>query len=123
MRMYWSGATPCRTEVEHLHSTVVGHDDIGRFQVAVHDSLLVCRAESLREGDRDLEDLIDRHPAVGDDPIERSPFDQLHGQELHAVGLFDRVHRHDARMVESGKRLGLAAESLEPLEAGRHLPR
>ena len=39
----------------------------------------------------DLEDALDRQAAFGDQPIERLPLDQLHREEVDAVGFFDRV--------------------------------
>src|SRR3990172_7500462 len=47
---------------------------------------------------------------------------ELHGDEVHALELFDRVHVHDVRVVESGDGLRLALEAGPALER-RHLRR
>ena len=65
---------------------------------------------------------VDRHPAFGDEPVERLALDELHGQEVDAVGLFDGVDRDDAGVVERGEGLGFALEALEPLRASRPSP-
>ena len=58
-----------------------------------------------------------RQPALGDEPVERLALDELHGQEVDAVGFLDRVDGDDAGVVERGERLRLALEALEPLRA------
>ena len=50
-----------------------------------------------------------------------SPFHQLHGQKVDAVGFLDRVDRDDVRVVELGERLGLPSKAAEPLGIPRHL--
>jgi len=49
-----------------------------------------------------------------------SALDELHGQEVDAFRLFDRVDGHDAGVVEGGERFCLTPESLEPLRARGH---
>ena len=85
------------------------------------DALVVGGGESLGERRRDLEDPLDRHPALGDELVERLPLDELHGQEVDAVGLLDGVDGDDPGVVEGGEGLRLALEALEPLRAGGHL--
>ena len=66
------------------------------------------------EGDRDLEELRQRHAAAGYQLVERAPLDQLHRQEPDAVGLLDRVDRDDVRVVERGNGARFALEAGEP---------
>ena len=55
--------------------------------------------------------------------IEGLPFDQLHRQEVDAVGLLDRVHADHSRVVEGGEHRRLAPEAVEPLRVRGHLGR
>src|SRR6185295_8938693 len=45
-----------QTEIENLQATVVGNENIFRFQIAMDDSLLVCRRKPIRK----LRRIIDR---------------------------------------------------------------
>ena len=62
-------------------------------------------------------------PALGDHAVEGLALDELHGEEVDAVRLLDRVDGDDAGVVEGGEGLGLALEALEPLRVGGHLGR
>ena len=55
--------------------------------------------------------------------VQRLSLDELHGQEVDAVGFLDREHADNAGVVEGGERSGLALESVEPLRVGRHFCR
>jgi hypothetical protein len=114
---------PGQAEVQDLHPPVRRHHHVGGLQVAVDDALLVGRGQSVREGRSDRHQALDRHPALGDELVERLPLDELHGQEVDALGLLDGVHGDDAGVVEGGERLRLALEALEPLRARGHLGR
>ena len=117
------GAHPGEAEVQDLHAPVLRHHHVGGLEVAVDDALVVSRGERLGERGGDLEDPVHREPALGDQPVERLTLDELHRQEVDAVRFLDRVHTDDAGMVESGERLRLAPEALEPLRARGHLGR
>ena len=88
-----------------------------------------CAAASASASARgDLEDPLDRQPALGNERVERLALDQLHREEVDAVRFLDRVDGDDARVIEGGERLGLAPEALQPLRArghrgGQHLER
>ena len=62
-------------------------------------------------------------PPSGMSAVERLALDELHGQEVDAVGFLDGVDGDDAGVVEGGERLRLAPEALEPLRARGHLGR
>ena len=46
--------------------------------------------------------------------------DELHGNEVHAIRFFHRIHVHDVRVVECRDRFGFALEASESL-IGRHV--
>ena len=56
-------------------------------------------------------------------PVERLAVHELHGEEVDAGGLLDRIDRHDVRMVERCDGTCLALEALDPLRARGHLGR
>ena len=87
------------------------------------DALLVGGGEGVGERGGDLEDLGSGEPALGDDAVEGLALDELHGEEVDAVRLLDRVDGDDPGVVEGGEGLGLALEALEPLRVGGHLGR
>jgi hypothetical protein len=61
---------------------------------------------------QDVEHVLDvEHVVAGEDILERAAAHQSHGVERDGVPLADREDRHDMRVVESGRELGLALES------------
>ena len=89
----------------------------------MNDALLVRDGEGLGERGGDRHQALDRHPALGDDPVERLPLHQLHRQEVDPVRLLDGVDADDSRVIERGERLRFTPEAFEPLRARRHLRR
>ena len=86
-------------EVEDLHRTVGPHLDIGRFQIAVDDSLLVRGFERLGDLFRDRERFIEWNRALRDSIGKRGTFDQFEHQRRRAIALLEPVNRGNVRMV------------------------
>ena len=110
-------------EIQHLDPPVTRHHDIGRLEIAVDDAFGVSSRQRLGNGSANLEDPVDVHPTLVDEAIEGLPFDQLHGQEMHAVELLHRVHADHSGVVEGRQHGGLPAEAIQPLRVGGHLRR
>ncbi len=53
----------------------------------MHDAFLVRRRQRVPQSTGDLDDLLEGEPASQDEAVERLTFDQLHGQEVDAVGI------------------------------------
>ena len=87
------------------------------------DALVVRGGQSVGEAGGDVEESLERHAAFGYRPVERLAFDELHREEVDAVRLLDRVHAHDAGVVEGRESLGLALEALQALRVRGHLGR
>jgi len=68
----------------------------------MRDALLMCGADGVRHGNRDVEDLRQRQAALDDQITERFPLDVLHREEEGAIGFFHRVNRDDVGMIERG---------------------
>jgi hypothetical protein len=86
-------------------SPALPHHDVRWLQVAVDDALLVRGGEGLGERGPDRHQPLERHPALGDEPVEELALHHLHGQEVDASRILDGVDGDDARMVEGGERL------------------
>ena len=67
--------------------------------------LVVRGGERVGHGLGDLKNPVERQPTVGYHAIERLPFDELHRQEVHALGFLDREDGDDVRVIERGERL------------------
>jgi hypothetical protein len=87
------------------------------------DALFVGRGKRVGKGRGEGDDALDRQAALGDEAVERLPLHDLHCQEVNTLGLFDREHGDDVRVVERGERLRLALEAREPVGIASHLRR
>jgi hypothetical protein len=76
--------------------------------------------ERVAERAGNLDDLLDREPAGGNEAGEWLALDQLHGQEVDAVGFLHRVDGDDVRVVELGEGLRFTAKARQPLRILRH---
>src|SRR6266852_9479765 len=68
------------------------------------------RGQRLGQRAGNLDDAFDWQAIRRDQPIQRLPLDQFHGEKVDAVGFFHRVQRYNIRMVECGDRASLALE-------------
>jgi hypothetical protein len=59
-------------------------------------------------------------PPAGMRAVEWLALDQLHGQEVDAVGFLHRVDGDDVRVVELGEGLRFTAKARQPLRILRH---
>ena len=74
--------------------------------------------ERVGERDADLEERRRREPAAGQQPIERSPLDQLHRDERHGVCVLDREDRDDVGVIEGGNDAGFVPKAGKALGIG-----
>ena len=102
-------------EVEHLDGAVFAHFDIGRFQIAVDDPVLVRGFERIGDLLRYRQRFGQRDRATRDAIGERRSFDQLHHEGGRAIRVMDAVDLGDVRVVERGEQLRFALEAGETL--------
>ena len=107
------------TEVQHSHRAVVFHFDVGGLEIAVDDALLVRGFEGLGDLARDGQRLRERDRAAGKPMGQVLAVDQLHDEGMQPALLLEPVNVRDVRMVQRGKRAGLALESREAVRIGR----
>ena len=98
-------------EVEDLHGAVAGQRDVGRFQVAVTDPLLVRGLERLEDLSRDAHGFIHGERAARESLGERLAFDEFQNQERDPAGFGEVVNCGDARVIERRHGLRFAVET------------
>ena len=101
-----------QAEVQNLGVTCRRHQDIGRLEVAVDNPARVRRVERLGQLHSNRQGLGEREGPPRDSCGKRLPLDQLHRDEMPAIGLADVVNRADIRMVQGGGGPGFATEPL-----------
>jgi hypothetical protein len=106
-------------EVEHLHGTLLGEEDVRRFDVAVDDLELVALAEQLQHRVEHREQLLERDTSAAStqELAERHALEQLHhqvGLTLAADPIVD--DRHASRMLDAVRDAALAEEALLDVE-------
>ena len=115
-------------EIQHLDPTVVRHHDVRRLEIPVHNPLLVCRHERVRQREGYFEGLHQGQTAAGQEPVEALAVQVLHGQKLNAGDFFNGIERDDVRVVQGCDHPGLALETRQPFGVasqilGQHLER
>jgi hypothetical protein len=79
--------------------------------------------ERLGECRTNIDDSIDRQPAFRNEPIEWLSLDELHGEEVDAVGLLDGKYCNDVRVIERGHGSSFTLEAHETLRIAGHFGR
>ena len=117
-------------EVEHLAVTVGGNEDVGRLQIAMHDTHAVRRPQRLDNLDREIERHLGGHRSFSVESIaERLPLEVLLHDVVHVTRLAvdDRLahveHRGNVRVIESRRRPRLLLEARQPFRIRRELGR
>ncbi len=90
-RLQRPGIEPGRvTEVEQfdLAGVLVDHKDIGRRDVAVDDPPFVAGDQAVRDLAPDIDDRVDREPALDEQPVQGPPWEHLRG-EPRPISIFE----------------------------------
>ena len=111
------------TEVEHLYVAIAGDHDVRRLEVPMNDALLMRRVDGLGDLGPNFQDIGKPQRTRSHFLLEGHAFDVLHRDIGLAVRLADLVDLANVGMVQGGRRLRLAQESLArhsvPLELFR----
>ena len=86
------------SEIQELHHSLLGHEDVLRFQIPVHDAYGVCGRERIRHLDRKTESLRNLHQS--DALPEGVSLEELHHDEMNALVLGELVNDGDIGVVE-----------------------
>ncbi len=116
------------TEIEHGGVALVRNDDVGRFEITMHDSGFVSGGHRPRNLGHQTHPGLDRRRAVLDDPVEPRALDELHDQERHLlagsrVGRSDVEQRNHVRVLQTAEGTRPTLESLEGAVIGHQQPR
>jgi hypothetical protein len=76
--------------------------NVRRLQVAMDDAVLMCSFQRLRDLACDIESFGKGNGAAGNPIGQRLALDQLHDDDLQAVGFLEAVDRGDVRVIEAG---------------------
>ena len=89
-----------QAEVQNLHSTIAGDEQIFRLQVAMHDALLVRRRQSPRHLQPVFNRLADRKRAIPQTLAQRLTFQQFGDHVGRALLVPDIEDRKNVGMIE-----------------------
>ena len=115
-----------QSKVQDLYYAVWPHLDVGGFEIAVNDALLVCRVKRIGDLLRDGERFVERNRPVRDAIRQCRSLDQLHHQRGYAGALLEAVNLRDIRMIQRCENFGLALKARQPFRVighpcGQHL--
>ena len=114
-----TGATRGRdlgqAEIENLGVAALGYEDVGGFDVAVHDAFGVRGIECVGDLDGEGKQSVQLERSCADQVFERLAVEKLHGDEGLAVLFADVVNGANVGVVQCGCGLGLALKAGERL--------
>ena len=99
------------SKVENLYLSIRSKHDIFRLDVAVHDTVFVCRHQGLRALHRDPQKLLQVHRRLLYALAQVLPINKLHHQKDLALFLDHVINSRDMSMVEAGRAFGLFLEA------------
>ncbi len=102
-------------EVDEIGEVVLGQQDVGRFDVAVHQSGLVGAVQCRGDLFDDVHGAFGWHRAVVEQGLQVVARDQSHGHVQASFDFSDVVDRHDMGVVEACGGACFAAEALVEL--------
>ena len=101
-------------EVGHLHLVVVVQDQVGGLDVAMDDAARVRVVERCGDLAHEPDDFLGLEVrALGQHVGDRTAVDELHREERIAILLAQVEERHDARVAERPRDLGLVLEAVD----------
>ena len=94
------GAPLSEPEVQDLHVTVGGHDDVGRLEVTVHDSPRMRGSEAVAELHPDVQHTVDRQRTANQPRREGLARHVLHHDVRDAIGFEHVVDAGDVGVIQ-----------------------
>jgi hypothetical protein len=109
-------------EVTDANAPVLAHQDVVRFEVAVHEAGTVRRGQATAGSDHDVDHGTPSGARVVEPAPERDPVDELHRDEELVAHPPDVVHGDDVGVGELGHGLRFQDQPRAPLDrSGRGL--
>ena len=112
-----------QAKIQDFNGAIAGYTDIGGFQVAVDDALLVGRLEPGRDLGGNLAGFVDGDRAAAHAVVQPLALDQFHDQKASFRGLFQAVGRSDIGMLESGQRASFTVEARQAVSIAGKISR
>ena len=109
---------PGDAEVENLRIAAMGHEDVGRLDIAVDDALGVRGFKRIGELHTEAERVIEPERAAHEQVAEHVPLEQLHHDERRVAVLAQVVDGADVGMIQGRRGPRLALEAGQVLAAG-----
>ena len=110
-------------EIHDLDEPFPRDHDVGRLQVAVHDSGVVGRGEPVGDLAREIEELARGQGPLRDQLAQGLAFHELHRHPGHGLRYADVVDGDDVGIVERGRGFGFALEPRQVRGVGSELRR
>ena len=110
---------PGQAEVEDLHATVVGHEQVGGLEIAVHDALRMGGGQPSRDLHAVVHRLADTARRPAQDLAHGGAFQQLRNQVGGAVMGPHVEENQEVRMAERSCRPRLLLEAAQAIGVGR----
>jgi hypothetical protein len=104
-----------KPKIENFRLTSIRDEDVRGLDVAMDDTLRMCRIQCVGNLDSQIEHHFDLQRLAGDPVPERLPLQQFHSDEGSPISLVNLVDRADVRVVQRGRGLGLPLKTAESL--------
>src|SRR6202007_2328975 len=104
-----------QAEIEDFCGTSIDEENVGRLDVAVHDTFAVGGFQTVAELYANLQKFRDLDGFFRDAVLQRLPFEHLHGDKGPVFEFLNVVDRADVRVVQRGSGARLAAEPFDGL--------
>src|SRR3982075_2164579 len=102
-------------KIKDLGMSALGHENVRRLDVAVDNTLGVCRIERISDFSREREQQLQLERLPRDAVLQCQPVQVLHGDEGLPILLADVINRANVWVVQSGGGLRFALETCEGL--------
>src|SRR5205085_1365574 len=101
-------------EVSEKWAAIAREQDVGWFDISVHDALRVCIVKSIGDGLTER-NYLDQGSLRTWLVLQRSARNQRHNNEEHSVHLTEVVDRQDVSVIQAGDGPRLPLEPLDRL--------
>ena len=105
-----------KTKIEHLGNATPGQKDVGGLDIAMNDLFRMRGFERIGDLDRELNRQAEFNRPSRDAFLQCFTIQQLHRNELLAVGFVNVVDSADIGMIQCGRRSSLALKALDGLD-------
>ncbi len=105
-------------EIQDLHPSVRGDEDVLRLQVAMNHALAIRRCQAMRDLRRKLRGLAHRQRPGAHLLAQRFAFEQFTDEIRRALVNARVVNGQYVRMIQRRQRLGLLLEAPQPIGIG-----